>query len=258
MTDGRTDPDVMDYLPLAASIARSYATEQLPFEDLVQEGLIGLTIAAHRYDPSRGAFATYARHWVKASIHRCAAASGHLGFAIPERVFNEMITAKRALSEIEQETGGAATDGELEARGLDASRVRSLVALSRACESLQRPVGDGSHELGDLLAPPEEYGGTADVSELSEVFQALDDESARLVRLRYGLDDGFELSVSEIAHRAGLRPKYISMRLAASIKVMKERARQLADAERQANIRENPRIRDFRLVQRYAAPRPKG
>ena len=199
------DSALLAYLPLVRAHARRYVTPRIEFEDLVQQGFLGLLEAKSRYDGS-SSFATYAKYWVHSSIHRYCAANCHAGLAIPERKWNEANEAKRRL-------------GESATRSENDHDLRSLIALTSDALSLNQPVGENL-ELGDTIQSQEqETFDEWDALHEGIVIRLrkLRERDREIVMRRFGLEDGYTASCAELARSFGLSDSRIHKILAKAL-----------------------------------------
>lgn len=193
-------------LRLVFSIAQKYRTHGLAMSDLVQEGNIGLIIAADKFDPSRGnRFSTYATWWIRQTIGRALADKGRL-IRLPNYLHVRVPHILHAAEKLATKLNRDPTYEEIAAEtGISADRVSSVMEVLRFPLSMDMPFGpEEDANLGDIIAD-EQVKQPADVLADREMVAAvnfavdnLPSREAQILRMRYGLDGSKPHSFGEI------------------------------------------------------------
>jgi RNA polymerase primary sigma factor len=197
---------------LVVSVAKRYIGHGVPFLDLIQEGNLGLMKAVEKYDVHRGfRFSTYATWWIRQTITRSIADQSRT-IRLPVHISDRIRQFYRANHDLEQRLGRTPTSRELAAGlGLDPKRVEWVMRAAWIPLSLDSPVGeDEDSELGmfieDTLSPtPMQSAYQSMLKEkIEEVLGTLTPREARVIRLRFGLDDGNAYTLEEVGEKFGL------------------------------------------------------
>ncbi|NLS75739.1 MAG: sigma-70 family RNA polymerase sigma factor [Chloroflexi bacterium] len=197
---------------LVISIAKRYMGQGVPFPDLIQEGNLGLIRAVEKFDYRRGfKFSTYATWWIRQAVTRSLAEQGRL-IRLPVHMGEKIRRLQRTARQMEQEEGRRPTMTELaEAVGLKPRKVKLLLRMAQRPTSLEKPVGEDEDSVfGDFL-PDEDAESPSDSAyqqllsdSLEDILNTLSPREARILRLRFGLQDGRSYTLREVGEKFGL------------------------------------------------------
>ena len=224
---------------LVVSIAKRYIGSGVPFLDLIQEGNLGLMKAVEKYEYQRGfRFSTYATWWIRQTITRSIADQGRT-IRVPVHMVDRIRQLYKLTHEMEQKLGRIPSSEELgDAIGTSAEKVDWMMRVSWLPLSLESPVNDeDDSELGmfveDEVTPTPMQSAYSNLlrEKIEDVLSTLPPREARILRLRFGLDNGHTYTLEEVGQKFGLTRERIRQIESKALRRLRHprRARQLKD-----------------------------
>ena len=206
------DTLITSNLRFVVNVAKKYRNNGIPFEDLINEGNLGLMTAVDKFDPEKGYhFISYAVWWIRQSILKAVCEKSR-SIRLPLNRANELVQIQKTGREISRVTGEQVDAKEIAAiLGMDTKKVKELIEISQDLISLDTPTSESadSGSLGDIIEStyhsPEDQAMNKSLQEsINKELKGLNEKEALIINLRFGLNNNKPLSLRAIGDMIGV------------------------------------------------------